>query len=109
MAVLRYTLLRLLVFAVIAALLWLVGFRGYPLLLSAVFVSGVISVIVLRRSREDVSASLDNRVSTIRERLQSRTEAEDAWNDAEREQRERGEAEHESADENRPSAAGGER
>ncbi|NEE00316.1 DUF4229 domain-containing protein [Phytoactinopolyspora halotolerans] len=84
MAVVRYTLLRLLIFAVIAALFWLIGFRGYVLLLSAVFASGVVSVVVLRRSRDDVSASLDARLSTIKDRLESRTEAEDAWNDAER-------------------------
>lgn len=83
MAVLRYTLLRVFVLAVVAALLWLVGFRGYLLLLVAFFVSGIISVFVLNRSRDKVSAALDRRLSTIKERRN----AEDAWDDARRTER----------------------
>ena len=41
MAFLRYTLLRVLVFAVVGALLWIVGLRGFWLLLFAIFLSGL--------------------------------------------------------------------
>ena len=88
MAILRYTLLRALVFAVLAALLWLIGFRGYVLLFAALLVSGIASVFILRRSRDSVSVALDRRVSTIKDRMAERTSAEDAWNDAQREQQE---------------------
>ena len=84
MALVKYTLLRVLVFAVVAALSWLVGLRGFWLLLVAVFVSGLVSIVVLRRSRDEVSTSLSDRMSTIRTRLDDRTHAEDAWDDARR-------------------------
>lgn len=77
MAILRYTLLRVLVFAAVAALLWLFGFRGYLLALVAIFLSGIISIVALRRSREQVSAALDRRLAAIKER----SAAEDAWDD----------------------------
>lgn len=86
MAVLRYTLLRALVFAIVAALLWLVGFRGLVLVALGLVVSGLVSVFVLRGSRDQVSIAWDRRLRTIRER----TAAEDAWDD---EQRARAEAE----------------
>ncbi|NDL57700.1 DUF4229 domain-containing protein [Phytoactinopolyspora mesophila] len=84
MAILRYTMLRVLILAVIGALLWLVGFRGFGLLLAAFFASGIVSIFVLRRSRDDVSMVLDKRVSTIKTRLEQRTAEENAWNDVQR-------------------------
>lgn len=82
MAFLWYTSLRLLVLGAVTALLWLLGLRGLLLLFVAVFVSGLLSIFVLNRSREHLSASLDQRLSAIKER----TEAEDAWDDARRRQ-----------------------
>lgn len=82
MVVLRYTLLRVSLFAVVAAILWLAGLRGFVLLLAAVLLSGIVSTFALRRSRDQVSVSLDRRLSTIKER----THAEDAWDDARRHQ-----------------------
>jgi hypothetical protein len=84
MAFLRYTLLRILLFVVVAALLWIVGVRGFWLLLLAIFGSGVVSVFVLSRSRDAASASLANRVSKVRWRMRERTAAEDAWDDQRR-------------------------
>lgn len=84
MALLRYTLLRVLLFLVVAALLWIAGMRGFWLLLVAIFVSGVVSVFVLSRSRDAASASLANRVSGVRRRMQQRTAAEDAWDEQRR-------------------------
>lgn len=66
MALLKYTLLRLALLAVTAAVLWLVGLRGWLLLLVAFIVSGVISIIALSRARDEVSTSLVNRQQTIR-------------------------------------------
>ncbi|SDU09633.1 DUF4229 domain-containing protein [Jiangella alkaliphila] len=85
MAVLRYTLLRALVFAIATALLWLVGLRGLVLVALGLVLSGLVSFFVLRGSRDKVSIAWDRRLRTIRER----TAAEDAWDD---EQRSRAEA-----------------
>jgi hypothetical protein len=84
MAFLRYTLLRVLVFAVVAALLWIVGFRGFWLLLIAVFLSGVVSVFVLTKSRDAASAALAHRVEEIKRRMAERAAAEDAWAETQR-------------------------
>jgi c-di-AMP phosphodiesterase-like protein len=84
MALLRYTLLRVLLFLVVAALLWIAGMRGFWLLLVAIFVSGVVSVFVLSRSRDAASASVANRVSQVRQRMNERTAAEDAWDEQHR-------------------------
>lgn len=87
MALLRYTLLRLLILVVVGALVWLIwpGLPVLAVLLVAVFVSGLISIFVLNRSRDEVSARLDRRVSTIKARLNERTAAEDAWDEVQRE------------------------
>ncbi|MGH8775373.1 MAG: DUF4229 domain-containing protein [Jiangellaceae bacterium] len=85
MAFLRYTLLRLLIFGVVTALLWIVGVQElWLLVLASIFLSGVVSVFVLSRSRDAASAALDRRMSQIKRRMNERTAAEDAWNDAER-------------------------
>jgi len=60
--VLRYTVLRLLVFLGCLALLWLLGLRGEEdlllLVVGAALLSAVISYFALRRFREDYSAQL---------------------------------------------------
>lgn len=81
MALLRYTALRLLIFVVVVALLWIVGLRGFVLLLFALLLSGVVSLFVLNRSRDAVSTALVNRQQRIKQRMVERTAAEDAWND----------------------------
>ncbi len=59
---LRYTLLRLLVFLGCLALLWLLGLRGEEdvllLVVGAALLSALISYFALRRFREDYSAQL---------------------------------------------------
>jgi hypothetical protein len=84
MAFLRYTLLRVLLFVVVAALLWIAGVRGFWLLLLAIFGSGIVSVFALSRSRDAASAALANRTSDVRRRMQQRRAAEDAWDDQRR-------------------------
>jgi hypothetical protein len=81
MAFVRYTTLRLLLFVVVAALLWIVGIRDYWLLLFAVLVSGVISLFALSRSRDEMSSSLVTRRERIKQRMAEQTAAEDQWND----------------------------
>jgi Protein of unknown function (DUF4229) len=55
---LRYTLLRILVLLATAALLALAGLRGLALLAVAVLVSGFVSLVVLRGTRDDVSRAI---------------------------------------------------
>ena len=63
---LRYTLLRLLVFLGCLALLWLVGLRGEQnlllLVVGAALLSAVISYFALRPFREQYSAQLAERI-----------------------------------------------
>ena len=63
---LRYTVLRLLVFLGCVAALWLLGLRGEEDLLllvaGAALLSAVISYFALRRFREDYSAQLAARI-----------------------------------------------
>ena len=80
----RYTLLRVLLFLVVAALLWIVGIRGVWLVMFAILGSGMISVFALSRSRDAASVVLANRMSTIKSRMAERTAAEDAWDDRQR-------------------------
>jgi hypothetical protein len=60
--VLRYTVLRVLVFLGCLALLWLLGLRGEEdlllLVVGAALLSAVISYFALRRFREEYSAQL---------------------------------------------------
>lgn len=81
MALLRYTVLRLFVFAVVAALLWIFGLRGFWLLLVAIMISGFASLFILNRSRDELSKALVARRGKIKQRMAERAEAEDAWND----------------------------
>lgn len=66
MALLKYTVMRLGLLVVTGGVLWLVGLRGWLLLLLAFLVSGVISIVVLNRARDEVSTSLATRQETIR-------------------------------------------
>jgi hypothetical protein len=77
MAILKYTTLRLLLFVAAAALLYLVGLRGFLLLIVALLVSGMVSLVVLSRSRDDVSSAITHRVSEVNRRIDERAAAED--------------------------------
>jgi hypothetical protein len=84
--VLRYTLLRLLVFLGCLALLWLLGLRDEEdvllLVVGAALLSAVISYFALRRFREAYSAQLaetfDRRSAAKRARSDSGSTDEDA-------------------------------
>lgn len=81
MALVRYTALRFLVFAAVAALLWIFGLRGFWLVLVAILLSGFVSLFALNRSRDELSAAYVERREQIKQRMAERTAAEDAWND----------------------------
>lgn len=76
---LRYTILRLLVFLACVAALWLAGLRGEEDLLllvaGAALLSAVISYFGLRRFREEYSAQLATRIEKRMEAKQSRQAA----------------------------------
>jgi hypothetical protein len=84
MAFLRYTVLRVLLFLAVAALLWIVGLRGVWLVLFAILGSGIISIFALSRSRDAASVAFANRVSSIKRRMDKRAATEDAWDEQQR-------------------------
>ena len=75
----RYTILRLLVFLACVAALWLAGLRGEEDLLllvaGAALLSAVISYFGLRRFREEYSAQLSAKIEQRLEAKQSRNAA----------------------------------
>lgn len=75
-----YTAARLLVFAGLAALGYLVGLRGFPLVFAALIVSLPVSYFLLARQREALAAQVEQRVSgrrARREDLRSRLRGDD--------------------------------
>jgi Mn2+/Fe2+ NRAMP family transporter len=72
-----YTTSRILLFAVVLGLLYLVGARGLLLVGLAVLISGIVSFIVLSRQRDAMSGAITSRISNFRERLDEGTRAED--------------------------------
>jgi len=72
-----YTTSRILLFAVVVGLLYLVGARGLLLIGLAVLVSGIVSFIVLSRQRDAMSGAITSRITNFRERLDEGTRAED--------------------------------
>jgi hypothetical protein len=79
-----YTLLRTALLFAVGALLYLAGLRGVLLLLAALLISGLISLVALRRIRGQASATLAGRLERVRRRMDEATTAEDAWDDARR-------------------------
>jgi hypothetical protein len=72
-----YTISRILLFAVVLGLLYVVGARGLLLIGLAVLISGIVSFIVLSRQRDAMSGAITSRISNFRERLDEGTRAED--------------------------------
>jgi hypothetical protein len=60
--VLRYSVLRLALFAAVLGVLWLVGARGILLVGLAAVVSFALSYLLLRRQRDAVAAAISSRV-----------------------------------------------
>jgi hypothetical protein len=72
-----YTTSRILLFAVVLGLLYVVGARGLLLIGLAVLISGIVSFIVLSRQRDAMSGAITSRITNFRERLDEGTRGED--------------------------------
>lgn len=57
---LRYAALRLLVLAAVGAILYVAGMRGWLLAFAAVLVSGVVSLFLFMRQRNDAAVNLEH-------------------------------------------------
>ena len=80
--VLVYTGLRLLLLAVTAGVLWLVGLREPLILLVFAFlISGVISVFALDRRREVAAVEVVSAVQKVNQRIDESASSEDALED----------------------------
>lgn len=67
---LRYSLLRILLFLACLIALWLVGLRGFTLVILGGLLSMVLSLFVLRGPREEWTARLTERVEARTARVQ---------------------------------------
>jgi hypothetical protein len=63
-----YTAGRVLVFAVLAGLLWLVGLRGFLLVIAALVLSVPVSYFVLARQRDALAADVERKVTNRQNR-----------------------------------------
>jgi uncharacterized membrane protein len=76
-ATLSYTLLRLLIFFAAALVLALFGVHGITLIVVALIISAIISLPLLSKLRDRMSASLSGRVAGFGSKLDAGTKAED--------------------------------
>jgi uncharacterized membrane protein len=81
---LAYTSLRLTLFLLPFVALLAILRDVFWALLGAAVISGVTSLFVLSRRRDEMSAALAERQARAEERLQERAAAEDAWDDEQR-------------------------
>lgn len=77
-ATLIYTLLRILIFAAVGGILALFGVQGITLIAAALIISAIISLLVLSRFRDRMSASIVGRTERIRAGLEAGSKREDA-------------------------------
>jgi hypothetical protein len=76
-ATIWYSLLRLVLFIAAFGLLWLAGARSLLLLGGAILISGVLSYFLLMSQRTAMAGAISRRVTSVRERLDAGTRAED--------------------------------
>ncbi|MGK5551538.1 DUF4229 domain-containing protein [Actinomadura kijaniata] len=76
-SVLLYTAARFGVFAATAGVLFLVGARGFLLLLLSVLISGVISFVLLSRQRDAMSSTVMTGIQERKRRLHQARAKED--------------------------------
>lgn len=76
-ATIAYTAARILLFAAMLGLLYLVGARGLLLVALALVISGIISFVLLSRQRDAMSGALSARIGNFRQRLEDGTRVED--------------------------------
>jgi hypothetical protein len=77
-ATLSYTLLRVLIFLAVALILALFGVHGLTLIAVALIISAIVSLPLLSRLRDRMSASLANRAGKFSTKLDDGTRGEDA-------------------------------
>ncbi len=77
-ATLSYTLLRILIFFAVALILALFGVHGITLIAVALVISAIISLPLLSRLRDRMSASLANRIGSFGGKLDEGSRREDA-------------------------------
>lgn len=83
-SLLVYTGLRLAVFLAVWLLIqWITGLRGLMALALAVVISGAISLLLLNRQRDAMSAGVSRFFRRINERIDASTRAEDVDGPAE--------------------------
>ncbi|SES49221.1 Protein of unknown function [Pedococcus cremeus] len=94
----RYSLLRILIFFGVMSALWLLGLRDRDqqilLLVLSALISMAISVVVLRRFREDYSQQLAERLERRVQAKQQRGDLDEQAEDAEDESRDSGPVEY---------------
>jgi len=73
----RYTILRLLIFVVALMILFAVGFRSWALLILSALISLVVSFFALRGPREQFAEQVQRKVAERQERAAAYRSAED--------------------------------
>ncbi len=64
----RYALLRLLMLLAVGGILYVIGMRGWLLAFAAVLVSGILSLFLLMKQRNDAAVNLEHTVDTWKHR-----------------------------------------
>lgn len=73
----RYSILRLLVFVVVLLVLYAVGFRSWALLILSALISLIVSFFALRGPREHFAEQVQRKVTERQERAKAYRSAED--------------------------------
>lgn len=58
----RYALLRLLMLAAVGGILYVIGMRGWALAFAAVLVSGIVSLFLFMKQRNDAAVNIEHTV-----------------------------------------------
>jgi Protein of unknown function (DUF4229) len=64
----RYALLRLLMLVAVGGILYVIGMRGWLLAFAAVLVSGLVSLFLLMKQRNDAAVNLEHTVESWKHR-----------------------------------------
>lgn len=64
----RYAALRLLMFGAVGAVLYIAGLRGWLLAIAAILISGLVSLFLLMKQRNDAAVNLERTVEGWRHR-----------------------------------------
>lgn len=64
----RYAGLRLLMLVAVGGILYLIGLRGWLLAFAAVLISGVVSLFLLMKQRNDAAINLERQLEALRHR-----------------------------------------